>query len=274
MDALMNGSDGTRTVETVAPVDGVFDFRHARFFTKPYMETFYRDKPPTNDERVVLEFLVDQLARLDRRAVVLEVGCGPTVHHVLPFVPYAYEVHMADYLPENLEEVRRWRDSAAGAYQWDQYTRLVLDLEQRQTSPAAIHERESQARALVCQLLPCDLKTTHILAQPITYEVVSAFYCTEEVGIDIGAWETVIANLCRTVAPGGMLYLSCLRNTDYYMVGGTRFPCACISEEDLRRVLPELGFDMSQSVVEGVAVEHQEDKGVVGVVLVAARKKR
>jgi predicted TPR repeat methyltransferase len=117
------------------------------------------------------------------------------------------------------------------------------------------------------------LKNRHILTQPATYEVVSAFYCTEEVGIHTAAWEAVMANLCRTVAPGGMLYLSCLRNTDYYVVGDSRYPCAYISEEDLRRVLPELGFDMSNSLVEGVAVEHQEGEGVLGVVLVAARKK-
>ena len=82
-----------------------------------------------------------------------------------------------------------------------------------------------------------------------------------------------MANLCRTVAPGGMLYLACLRNTDYYAVGDARYPCARISEDDVRRVLPQLGFDMRDSVVDGVAVEDQEDEGVFGVVLVAARKK-
>lgn len=255
-------------------VDGVFDFRHARSFATNYMDTFYRDKPPTSDERAVLKFLVTHLAHLTGKPVVLEVGCGPTVHHILPFVPYAAEIHMADYLPENLGEVRRWRDNAPGADRWDQYTELVLDLEHHPASRPAIHARESRAREKMHQFLQCDLKNTHILNRPVTYPVVSAFYCTEEVGISIPAWEAVVANLCRAVAPGGYLYLSCLRNTDYYLVGDTQYPCARISEDDLRRVLPTLGFDMSRSVVEGVAVEGQEHEGVLGVVLVAAKKMR
>ncbi len=205
--------------------------------------------------------------------MVLEVGCGPTVHHILPFVPYASELHMADYLPENLEEVRRWVRTHPTPTSGTSTRRSSWSSSAARRRPQRFTSGSRRRASKVRQLLPCDLTTPHILTQPVTYEVVSAFYCTEEVGIDIAAWEAVMANLCRTVAPGGMLYLSCLRNTDYYLVGDTRYPCARISEEDLRRVLPALGFDMRHSVVEGVAVENQEDKGVFGVVLVAARKK-
>jgi hypothetical protein len=270
MDGMMNPS---APGQLCVPASGLFDFRNTRSFTRHYMETFYRDKPATNDERAVLKFLVKHLAHQGRTAAVLEVGCGPTVHHILPLVPYASELHMADYLPENLEEVRRWVENAPDAYQWHQYTALVLEFERGEAPASAIEEREAQARAKVRRLLPCDLTTPHILIQPVTYDIVTAFYCTEEVGVDIAAWEGVMTNLCRTVAPGGMLYLSCLRNTDHYLVGDTRYPCARITEADLRRVLPALGFDMRHSVVEGKAVENQEDEGVFGVVLVAARKK-
>jgi hypothetical protein len=50
--------------------------------------------------------------------------------------------------------------------------------------------------------------------------------------------------------------------------------CARISERDVRRLLPQLGFDLAQSVVESAAVDDQEHEGVVGVVLLAARKAR
>lgn len=254
-------------------VDGVFDFRHADSFPTRYMETFYNGHPPTDDEREVLRFLTERVVgRLAGQPAMLEVGCGPTVHHILPFVPHVSTIDMADYLPENLVEVRRWYQQAPDAYDWRQYVTLTLELHHGAATMAGIEGLEAAARTKIRRLLRCDLRQPHILGQPVSYPVVGAFYCTEEVGIATARWEAVMANLCRAVAPGGYLFLSCLRNTDFYMVGDVRYPCARISEDDVKRVLPALGFDMRSSLVEGVSIDSQRETGVAGVVLVAAKK--
>ena len=252
--------------------DGLFDFQHTSSFADQYLQTFYRDRALTNDERVVFRFVAEHLSALPDRPVLLEVGCGPTVHHVLQFAPYVSELHMADYLQENLEEVRKWRDDLPGAGTWSQYAELALTLERRPSGVDDVRRLEHMAKLKLRRLLNCDLRHHWILGAPVEYPVVTAFYCTEEVGITMARWEEVMGNLARVVAPGGHLFLSCLRDTDSYLVGGTAYPCARISEADVRRVLPQLGFDMAQSVVESVAVDDQEHEGVVGVVLTAARK--
>ena len=205
---------------------------------------------------------------------MLEVGCGPTVHHVLPFAPHVASIHMADYLPENLTEVERWQQTAPGAYEWRQYSTLVADLLRGRGECVDAEGLETLARRRIEQLLSCDLKQPDILGRPAAYPVVGAFYCTEEVGIAMTRWEEVMGNLCRAVAPGGLLYLTCLRDTDFYMVGDTRYPCARITEDDVRRVLPALGFDMRESIVEGATVSSQHDTGLAGVVMTVARKRR
>jgi len=252
--------------------DGLFDFQHASSFAEQYLQTFYRDRAPTNDERVVFRFLAEHLRALSDRPVLLEVGCGPTVHHVLQFAPYVSELHMADYLQENLEEVRKWRDDLLGAGTWSQYAELALRLEGRPSGNEDVRRLEQMTKRKLRRLLTCDLRDQWILGAPVAYPVVTAFYCTEEVGITMARWEEVMANLARAVAPGGQLFLSCLRDTDSYLVGGTAYPCARISEADVRRVLPQLGFNMAQSVVESASVNDQEHEGVSGVVLTAARK--
>jgi hypothetical protein len=257
----------------LASEDGLFDFRRTRSFTTEYVATFYGDHPPTEDERAVLAFLTAHAGRITGQPRMLEVGCGPTVHHVFPFVPYVSAVDMADYLPENLAAVRGWQTRAPGAYSWRQYARLALELQDRPATDAEADRLEADARARIARLLSCDLKRPAILARRRTYPVVGAFYCTEEVGISIPRWECVMEHLSRTVSPGGMLFLSCLRDTDFYLVGETRYPCACITEEDLRRALPILGFDMAASVIESVTLESQRESGLVGVVLAAARKR-
>jgi SAM-dependent methyltransferase len=251
----------------------LFDFRSTSAFTARYLDTFYRDRPPTNDEQAVLRFLVAHLRDLPADQVVVEVGCGPTVHHAFAFAPHVLAIHMADYLPENLTEVDRWRKTAPGAMNWSQYSRLVLELEGRPASDEGVLQRETEVRARIERLMHCDLQEELIFGEPVTYPIVGAFYCTEEVGISIAGWERVMANLARAVAPGGRLYLACLRDTDEYLVGDTMYPCANISESDVSRVLMTLDFDMTQSVIEASAVADQEDEGVVGVVLAAAIKR-
>lgn len=254
-------------------VAGVFDFRHAHGFTTQYIETFYAGQPPTDDERAVIGFLNRHVHRLSGRPRLLEVGCGPTVHHVFPFLGAVSAVDMADYLPENLEEVRRWRDRRPDAYGWRQYAALQASL-RGDASDASIDAIEAGARACIDRLLECDLRRRPVLVDGARYDAVSAFYCTEEVGITIPRWEEVMANLADGVAPGGHLFLACLRETDFYLVGDARYPCAHVTEHDVLRILPTLGFDLAQSTVETVAIESQRDTGVTGVVLAAARKRR
>jgi hypothetical protein len=136
-----------------------------------------------------------------------------------------------------------------------------------------VQQREAEVRTRITRLMHCDLQRDLIFGEQVTYPIVGAFYCTEEVGVSMPAWERVMANLARVVAPGGRLYLACLRDTDSYLVGDTMYPCARISETDVVRVLTALDFDMTQTVVEASAVVDQEQEGVVGVVLAAAIKR-
>ncbi len=269
----MSVETGPRCDRPPTAVGGMLDFQQTRSFASTYMETFYRNKPPTNDERAVLTFLAAHLHRIVGTPVVLEVGCGPTVHHAMSFATRAAEIHMADYLPENLEEVRKWRDDEPGAYNWIAYADLVLQLQARFSGQHDTAALEAISREKMRALLPCDLRRHHILGAATTYPVVTAFYCTEEVGISLSRWEEVMANLGRVVAPGGHLFMACLRETDFYLVGDTRYPCACISESDVQRVLPRLGFDMANTVVEAAQVDGQDAEGVVGVIMVAAQKR-
>lgn len=258
----------------VQAANGLFDFADAQGFTARYMETFYAGHPPTDDERAVLSFLAAHVGLIEGNPAMLEVGCGPTIHHVFPFLPHVAAIDMADYLPGNLDEVRRWQARAEGAYDWHQYAALAAHLRGADGPEAALSIEEA-ARHRIRALLHCDLKHAEILGpRQATYPVVSAFYCTEEVGISVARWEAVMGHLSRVVAPGGLLFLSCLRDTDFYLVGDRRYPCARVTEDDVRRVLPRLGFELDASIVEAVELSSQQDTGVMGVVLVAARKGR
>lgn len=259
------------------PDRGVFDFNVVDNFAADYLTTYYC-QPPTQDEQAVLAFLSRQYPKIPAQPCAIEIGCGPTVHHVLPLAPFVSEIHMADYLADNLELVRRWRDGERGAHSWHRYTSLALALEGRSPSAANVQQREADTRRKITRLLACDLKSETPLGMIRQYPVVGSFYCAENIGITRDEWARMMRRLADLVAPGGYLFLSALRETTFYVVqtsdGITRqLPCASLTEDDFAGLLPALGFDPRQSVVESQRLTGQEGEGVNGVILVAARKR-
>ena len=70
-----------------------------------YPNKYYTLPALSDDEQAIFRHVGPWLAgEFYQRGI--EVGCGPTVHHALAVVPHVAELHLADYLESNLEEVR------------------------------------------------------------------------------------------------------------------------------------------------------------------------
>jgi NNMT/PNMT/TEMT family len=78
-----------------------------------YLADYYTVVEP--DERETIAFFADAIKQAPADQPVLIFGSGPALHHVFLAAPHASELHLADYLPANLEEIERWcaRDPAA-----------------------------------------------------------------------------------------------------------------------------------------------------------------
>ena len=190
------------------PVDGLFDFRTTTSFASAYIDTYYRDKPPTNDERRVFEFLVRHTSRAPATGAHARSGVR------------AHRASRAAVCPFGGRDSRRGlparrilRRSTSG--RWEHPTRVAGTTTRSWCSssravpfrPGDVGALEALAKAKVTRLLTCDLTQHHVLGRDAWYPLVSAFYCTEEVGISLARWEEVMANLARVVAPGGRLFL-------------------------------------------------------------------
>jgi hypothetical protein len=251
-------------------------------FSRDYLFTFY-SQGPTPDEEAVFDFLVGHYPRIKSQRCMIEIGCGPAIHHVLPAVPYVSEVHMADYLEENLEYIRAWKDGRSGAANWHGFTALTLKLEGRSCDEQEIAQRESELKSKITSLIWCDLRRDVPLGHHTQYPVVGCFYCTEVVGCTDATpaskeeWRKVMARVANLVAPNGYLFLSAVKESCFYALyspeGKTRrLPVTFLTEQDFRDTLPALGFNMRATIVESRDFTGQEEEGLHGVILVAARK--
>jgi NNMT/PNMT/TEMT family len=252
-------------------------------FSKDYLFTFY-SQGPTPDEEAVFEFLVRHYPKIESQPCIIEIGCGPAVHHVLPAAPFVSEVHMADYLIENLEQVRAWKAGRADAHNWHPFTALTLRLEGKPSDETEVLRRERELKDKITSLLRCDLRRDSPLRSPRQYPVVGCFYCTEVVGCtDVAGvtkeeWQRVMRRLAGLVAPGGYLFLSAVKETGFYALrspGGhiRRLPVTSLTEDDFHETLPALGFDTDETIIESRDFTGQEGQGLHGVILVAGRKR-
>jgi hypothetical protein len=198
-------------------------------FARSYLSTYYT-QPPTDDEVLIQGFLVEELKRRKPSGRMIELGCGPTIHHIIPFAEYAETIDMADYLPENLDEVRAWAQAAPNCHDWTTYVESCMSREGR-TAGNARQQRSALLRRKIRNLCHLDLLSDNPLGTGETYGIVGCFYTTEQVGFPKSSWPIVLERVASVVAPGGHLFMSAVGYSDYYIVhdpAGDRHMPTCL----------------------------------------------
>jgi NNMT/PNMT/TEMT family len=244
--------------------------RYASFDTdwvpRDYLADYYRVVEP--DERETIAFFVDAMKEAEPGKPVLFFGTGPTLHHVFLAAPRASEIHLADYLPANLEEIERWRARDPAAHDWRAFVRYTLECEGvADPSEEDVARREELTRSKVTRLLEVDGRRPVPLDE--VYATVISAYCADSATDDRAMWETFMANITALVGPGGLFLTAALRRCSAYVVGGKRFPSANVDEHDMRHVLAA-GFSPEVQVRE---LEGHAAQGYSSVVLARARRR-
>lgn len=213
---------------------------------KTYLAEYYAQVMP--DERFALEFLVEAARRVPAEtSVMLEFGCGPTVHHLFPLVSRVAEIHLAEYHPGNRAEIENWLRRETGAPDWLDFAQETLALENGlavSSNTEVAKAREELVRARVTRVLPGDAFDTNPLGANRRgfYPLVATHYCAEAITRDIETWRACMRHIVSLVAPGGTLLLSACGAADYYLVGERCFPCAGVQPADVLGSLVENGF--------------------------------
>jgi hypothetical protein len=243
------------------------------FLPGEYLRQYYSGAL-AEDDAANTRFAARELRRLGRRYErALEFGCGPTLHHAFPLVPFARHIELADLLERNLDEVRSWRAAAPRAFDWDPWLRAMLAVE-AEVDPAAVLEgfesRKRRLRSALGPLSRCDLRADPPLRAEQPYDLVASYYCVECVARDHGEWSAALGRLAALLRPGGVLLLGAMRRAVRYRVMGVEFPAVPVDEGDFARCLPDLGFPESGTRIELAQVDEYADLGFDSVCCVLA----
>lgn len=208
-----------------------------------YLSEYYAEVMP--DEQFALAFLCESVARLPEVSVALDYGCGPTLHHAFCLIPKAKEIHLAEYLDNNLAAVKSWIDEEESSHDWGVFTRHILELESGcQPSDDDVKTRENEARKRITKCSQSDAGVVDPLGPEMRehYPLVTTHYCAEGATNDKTTWNLFMCNIASLVKPGGTLILSACGAADYYTVGDRVFPCAGVNAHDVLSCLQQNGF--------------------------------
>lgn len=225
------------------------------------------------DEQHAIRYFVEQQRDL-ATGPALCFGCGPTLHHVFSAAPHTTALYLADYLPENLAEIDRWRRRAPGAHDWRPFARYTLACELgREPSDAEVQDRLELTRERIADLLPADAGLEHPLGSRFHefFTIVLSPFCADSATADQAVWARYSRHIASLVQPGGRLLTSALRRCRQYRVGPRFFPSANIDEHDLRAVLTE-DFPSHRVQVEVREVPEHADQGYSGILLARAER--
>jgi hypothetical protein len=252
------------------------DVYEKMWIPQDYLGEYYSGDYVTDDERAIFKFILEHLSKgqiIDR---AIDFGSGCTLHHAMSLIPYVKELHLADYLQSNLDQVQTWLDNRSDSHNWDVYFRGVLALEKDlnvdDISITDLDRRKQELRTKITNLKLGNIYNSHPLSDASTYDLVASFYCAESITSTKDEWKNAIVNLFKLVAPGGTLLISALRNCHSYRVIDTKFSVAPVDETDLEAILLEHNFDPDSIEIRPVAVADSTDSGFDGICLVKAVK--
>lgn len=225
------------------------DFDAAAFVPHKYNATYY--SAVMEDEAALIQWQASELhmtltahldrVALDRFAVHLDVGSGPSVHHLFAFEKYATEIHVADFLPKNLDEIRKWVDGDQRAHDWTPFVRSTLKAEGTPPSSSAVEAREAAVRSKIAHFLPLDLKVPTASMREYRAPLVTSFFVADSATGDLATFEAMTRNALAMVEPGGLYVAAYLGGCESYLVGKRWIKSVNLQARDVDQALYRAG---------------------------------
>lgn len=135
----------------------------------------------------------------------IDVGCGPVLEYPFVFAPHVQQYDLADYLPANLQNIKLWQTEQEGAHDWSPLFRGILRTQELDPE-VHLENRANKLRTAIHKLRNIDLFQASPLGEPVQYDLVTSFFCTECVGCNTTDWRLLKSRLIDLFAPGGSFF--------------------------------------------------------------------
>ncbi len=237
---------------------------------KTYLETYFSNIGP--DSFKTLQFIISELKKNVKKPVntILDFGAGPTIFASTIITPFTKEIHIADYLKTNLDEINGWLERKKTAFNWIPFIKCVLKIEGIAPTKKNSSHRSQELRKKIKKLIKCDASLSNPLGKEIKYPIVITTFCPDSATSSKEIWEIYMRNISSLVQKNGIFFVTALRNCSFYKSGDQFFPCANINEKNLYDVLLKNGYKKNNILIKIYTVPECSDEGFSSIMCARA----
>lgn len=246
----------------------VVDYVHG-FIPRDYLYEYYSDMGAEN--KALLRFLARVFIDLKPRGRLLDFGSGPTVYQLISACTTMDEIHVSDYLQVNLDEIDLWLKGSPEAFDWHEFVRTAIELEDGTPDLADVKTRVALMRKCVKQVVRCDAQLSPAIADVEPYDVVLSNFCAESISENTNQFRHRLHNIVGLLKPGGLLIIASLLGASGYKVGDKIFTCAPVQASDWVNALIEEGFCRDSFVIESISAD-RPSRLYEGMLFIHAKK--
>ena len=235
--------DNSRVSTSFSELKKTFDY--SKFDPHCYVAEYYSCIGEEN--KFLLNFYHSVYKNMKRGVKILEFGGGPTIYQLLSASDKAAEIVFADYLECNRREVALWLNGDPKAINWDNYIEFV-------------------AKLSVTMIFVWDSHLSVILRDIgyLKFVVISTGFCLDCISQSEAEFSNSLKKLAAFLNYGGTLLLTSLLEAESYKIGDISFRSFPISEENLNRILTEIGFKINRCEITN-AERSQGYKGIIAI---------
>lgn len=226
------------------------NFEGELFISKEYNRTYYSEV--MQDEGFLIEWQAGPLDEVIRRhlnsrgeeayAWQFDAGSGPVVHHLFALEKYVRAIHLADFLPQNREEIRGWVEQTdPEAHDWTPFIQAILVAEGIEPTAEAVDTRAGAVRNKIASYSPIDFRVALKDEPVMTAPFVTSFFVADSATAEIDMFIHMTQNAFKSVESGGLFVAAYLGGCSEYLVGEEWFPSAEVTEADIKEAFSAAG---------------------------------
>lgn len=215
-----------------------YDFK--KFNSKKYLEDYYSEI--SYADSCILRFLHDTYLSI-QKGTMLEIGGGPTIYQLLAASARVDGILFAEFLKENRDEVLKFKNNDADAFNWDAWVSYQLFLEQKELSLESREKLKQRVRDKISAIIPCDLNNDFPIEPRKKFDIVSVNFCPESITDNEMKFREYTKKCLSYTKEGGLFVMCLLRNATSYDIEGTHFPAFPLDETYIMKLLKEEGFE-------------------------------
>ncbi|CAG9536898.1 unnamed protein product [Cercopithifilaria johnstoni] len=209
------------------------------FDSQAYLLDFYQhvDDPAMQMMIMLLPTIAERIDCCDN---LLDFGAGPTIHVSVVFRNKVNNIYLADYLPQNIDELIRWT-TGRGSFDWTPALKMIATVEG--SGWLQLKEMEEYTRSKIRSVFHCNCHNKPSISAPEisqnNFDIVVSILCLEYCCNSITEYKEAVQNVVDQVKPGGWFVMGGVLEETWCSFSGRKFACLYLTENSLFEALRE-----------------------------------